>query len=142
LPEYESKDLTLLFCSFGYKRGVPVDADFVLDMRFLPNPFYYAEYRPLSGMDPAVQQFVMAQKFVPEFLGGIEDMLEAMIPLYMEQDKHILRVCFGCTGGRHRSVAAAEEMARRFVKRGMNVRVYHRDLNPEAADIKERFENT
>ncbi len=141
LPEYESKDLTLLFCSFGYKRGVPVDADFVLDMRFMPNPFYYSEYRPLSGMDKPVQEFVYSQKFVPEFFDGIEHMLEAMIPLYMDQDKHILRVCFGCTGGRHRSVAAAEELAKRFEKRGMRVRVYHRDLDSEAADIKARFEN-
>lgn len=141
LPEYESKDMTLLFCSFGYKRGVPVDADFVLDMRFMPNPFYFAEYRPLSGVDEKVQSFVTSQKYVPEFFDALEKMLVEMIPLYLEQNKHILRVCFGCTGGRHRSVAAAEELARRFVKRGMSVRVYHRDLNSEAADIKERFEN-
>jgi UPF0042 nucleotide-binding protein len=69
-------------------------------------------------------------------------MLVEMLPLYLEQNKHILRVCFGCTGGRHRSVAAAEELAARFVQRGMNVRVYHRDLDSEATDIKERFENT
>lgn len=141
LPEYESKVFTLLFSSFGYKRGVPVDADFVLDMRFMPNPFYYAEYRPLSGLDQPVQEFVMAQPLVPEFYDGVEKMLAALIPLYTEQNKHILRVCFGCTGGRHRSVAAAEELAKRFVKRGLNVRVYHRDLNTEAADIRERFEN-
>lgn len=142
LPEFESKTFTLLFCSFGYKRGVPVDADFVLDMRFLPNPFYVEELRPLSGMDAAVQEYVFSQKFVPEFLKGIEDMLTEIIPLYIEQDKHILRVCFGCTGGRHRSVAAAEEMAKRFAGKGMNIRVYHRDLGSEAAEIKERFENS
>ncbi|HQQ40206.1 MAG TPA: RNase adapter RapZ, partial [Clostridia bacterium] len=142
LPEFESKTFTLLFCSFGYKRGVPVDADFVLDMRFLPNPFYVEELRPLSGMDAAVQEYVFSQKFVPEFLKGIENMLTEMIPLYIEQDKHILRVCFGCTGGRHRSVAAAEEMAKRFAGKGMNIRVYHRDLGSEAAEIKERFENS
>jgi UPF0042 nucleotide-binding protein len=140
LPEYESKTFTLLFCSFGYKRGVPVDADYVLDMRFMPNPFYYAEYRSLSGLDEAVQSFVCKQPFVQKFFDGLETMLENLIPLFTEQDKHILRICFGCTGGRHRSVAAAEEMARRFTKRGMNVRVYHRDLTCEAADIKERFE--
>lgn len=140
LPEYESKAFTLLFCSFGYKRGVPVDADFVLDMRFMPNPFYIAEYRPLSGLDEAVQSFVCSQPYVQEFFDSLEQMLNHLIPLFMEQDKHILRVCFGCTGGRHRSVAAAEDLARRFVQHGMNVRVYHRDLNYEAADIKERFE--
>ena len=140
LPEYESKTLTLLFCSFGYKRGVPVDADFVLDMRFMTNPFYIPELRPLSGLDAPVQEFVFAQPLVKQFFDGVEQMLESLIPLYMEQDKHILRVCFGCTGGRHRSVAAAEELAKRFVHRGMNVRIYHRDLTSEAADIKDRFE--
>lgn len=140
LPEYESKTFSLLFCSFGYKRGVPVDADFVLDMRFMPNPFYYPEYRALSGLDAPVQEFVESQPFVPAFFDSIEHMLSELIPLFLEQDKHILRVCFGCTGGRHRSVAAAEELAKRFVQKGMNVRVYHRDINCEAADIKERFE--
>ena len=142
LPEFESKIFTLLFCSFGYKRGVPVDADFVLDIRFMPNPFYIDELRALSGMDAPVQEYVLSQKLVPEFFNGIESMLAQMIPLYIEQDMHILRVCFGCTGGRHRSVAAAEEMAKRFVKRGMDVRVYHRDLSSEASEIKERYENS
>ncbi len=140
LPEYESKAFSLVFSSFGYKRGVPVDADFVLDMRFMPNPFYYPEYRALSGLDTPVQEFVFSQPFVPAFFNSVEHMLSELIPLFLAQDKHILRVCFGCTGGRHRSVAAAEEMAKRFVTRGMNVRVYHRDISCEAADIKERFE--
>ena len=140
LPEYESKSLTLLFCSFGYKRGVPVDADFVLDMRFMTNPFYIPELRPLSGLDAPVQAFVYAQPLVSEFFDGIEQMLKALIPLYLEQNKHILRVCFGCTGGQHRSVAAAEELAKRFVRRGLTVRIYHRDLGSEAADIRERFD--
>ncbi len=142
LPEFESEETTILFSSFGYKRGVPVDADFVLDMRFMPNPFYYPEYRPLSGMDEPVKQFVLDQPYVKEFFDRMEDMLARMAPLFMEQDKRILRVCFGCTGGRHRSVAAAEEMARRFTERGYNVRIYHRDLSLEAADIRERFQNT
>jgi UPF0042 nucleotide-binding protein len=132
--------MTLLFCSFGYKRGVPVDADYVLDMRFITNPFYIPELRPLSGLDRPVQEFVASQPSVAPFFDGVEQMLSALIPLFEEQDKHILRVCFGCTGGRHRSVAAAEELAKRFVARGMNVRVYHRDISCEAADIKERFE--
>lgn len=141
LPEFENKTFTLLFCSFGYKRGVPVDADFVLDMRFMPNPYYYDEYRALSGKDAAVRDFVLSQKFVPEFLDGVEKMIKEMVPLFAEQEKRILRVCFGCTGGRHRSVAVAEEMARRFAESGMTVRVYHRDLTTEAIDIKEKFEN-
>lgn len=142
LPEYESKDtMTLLFCSFGYKRGVPVDADLVLDMRFMPNPFYFPDLRPLSGLDEPVRSFVLAQPYVHEFFETITHMLTAMLPLYAGQDKHILRVCFGCTGGRHRSVAAAEELARRFSGRGFAIRVYHRDLDEEARDISERFRN-
>lgn len=140
LPEFESKSFTLLFCSFGYKRGVPVDADFVLDMRFMPNPFYIPELRPLSGLDQPVQAFVYSQPLVTEFFDGVEKMLTSLIPLYEEQDKQILRVCFGCTGGRHRSVAAAEEMVKRFSGRGMNVRTYHRDLGSEAQDIRDRFD--
>lgn len=139
LPEYESKDATLLLCSFGYKRGVPVDADIVLDMRFIPNPFYVDELRPLSGLDQQLRDYVFAQPFARAFMDQTEQMLETTLPLYREQDKHILRVCFGCTGGRHRSVAAAEEMARRFHERGVYVRVYHRDLVVEAQDIEQRF---
>lgn len=139
LPEYESKDATLLLCSFGYKRGVPVDADIVLDMRFIPNPFYVDELRPLSGLDQRLRDYVFAQPFAQAFMDQTEQMLETTLPLYREQDKHILRVCFGCTGGRHRSVAAAEEMARRFHVRGVHVRVYHRDLVVEAQDIEQRF---
>lgn len=139
LPEYESKDMSLLLCSFGYKRGVPVDADIVFDMRFIPNPFYIEELRPLSGMDKPLSDYVFSQPFARDFMDQTERMLLATLPLYREQDKHILRVCFGCTGGRHRSVAAAEEMARRFHNQGINVRVYHRDLIVEAEDIEQRF---
>ncbi len=139
LPEYESKDATLLFCSFGYKRGVPVDADLVLDMRFIPNPFYYPDMRPLSGLDQRVRDFVLSQPYVESFFDSLTDMLTAMLPLYAGQDKHILRVCFGCTGGRHRSVAAAEEMAHRFAGKNSSIRVYHRDLDDEAQSIRERY---
>ena len=142
LPEYESQEVTLLFCSFGYKRGVPVDADFVLDMRFMPNPFYYPEFRPLSGLDEPVRGFVLGQPYVQDFLDELEHMLTSMVPLFCGQDKRIIRVCFGCTGGRHRSVAAAAEMARRFQGKGYAIRVYHRDLVTEAEDIRERFQNT
>lgn len=141
LPEYENEEMTLLLVSFGYKRGVPVDADIVLDMRFMPNPFYVNELRHLSGLDKQVSDFVFAQPFATDFMDRMEDTLEKLLPLYRDQDKTILRVCFGCTGGRHRSVAAAEEMARRFHSKHFNIRVYHRDLILEAADIRERFQN-
>lgn len=141
LPEYESNDMTLLLSSFGYKRGVPVDADMVLDMRFMPNPFYVNELRHQSGMDDAVKEFVFAQAYASEFMDTLEHTLDKLLPLYQEQGKTILRVCFGCTGGRHRSVAAAEEIAKRFQDRKVTVRVYHRDLVLEAADIRDRFQN-
>ncbi len=140
LPEHESRDMTVFITSFGYKRGVPVDADIVLDMRFMPNPFYYPAYRPLSGLDAPVRDFVLSQPFVGEFLDQTESMLARLAPLYAAQDKRMLRVCFGCTGGRHRSVATAEEMARRLSAKLPNVRVYHRDLDAEAQDIHARFE--
>ena len=130
LPEYESKTFSLLFCSFGYKRGVPVDADFVLDMRFMPNPFYFPEYRALSGLDAPVQAFVGSQPFVPAFFDSVEHMLDKLIPLYLEQEKHILRVCFGCTGGRHRSVYLAQRLARHCREQGWaEVAVHHRELD-------------
>lgn len=141
LPEYESKEMTLLLSSFGYKRGVPVDADLVLDMRFMPNPFYINELRHLSGLDAPVKEFVFSQPFAVTFMDTLEQTLRKLMPLYAEQGKTILRVCFGCTGGRHRSVAAAEEMARRFENGEITVRKYHRDLALEAADIRERFES-
>ena len=139
LPEFESGAMTLLFCSFGYKRGVPIDADFVLDTRFIPNPFYVPELRDKSGMDKEVADYVFSQDSAREFMDVFEKQLRILMPLYQEQGKTILRVCFGCTGGRHRSVAAAEEMAKRFSGSDLHVRVYHRDLVTEAQDIQARF---
>ena len=139
VPEMNAEEMSVVVSSFGYKRGVPVDADFVLDLRFCENPFYYAELRELSGLDEPVRNFVLAQPYVKEYLDDITHMVLTVIPLFSKQDKHMLRVCFGCTGGRHRSVAAAEELARRLAAAGQAVRSYHRDLSSEAADIEERF---
>lgn len=139
LPEFEDPAMSLLLCSFGYKRGVPIDADTVLDMRFLANPFYFPELKQLSGLDQPVADFVLSQPHVTEFLDHWENMFATLVPLYEQQDKHIFRICFGCTGGRHRSVVAAEEMAKRLIAHGFPVRVYHRDLDVEAEDISRRF---
>lgn len=141
LPEYEDSGMTLLISSFGYKRGVPVDADIVLDMRFLPNPFYITSLRSLSGMDSPVSEYVLNNPACTDFMNSLETTLNGLLPFFLEQGKSILRVCFGCTGGRHRSVACAEELARRFGDIGINVRVYHRDLITEANDIRMRFGN-
>jgi len=140
IPEIESKRTAIVISSFGYKRGVPVDADVVLDMRFVENPFYIETLRPLSGRDESVRDFVLSAPFVKEFLDQVEGMLRDMLPLFEKQGKFILRLAFGCTGGRHRSVAAAEELAARCRRAQLPIRLYHRDFRQEEAQIKERFE--
>ncbi len=139
IPEFSVNEMSLIVSSFGYKRGVPVDADFVIDMRFADNPFYYEAMRPLSGLDEPVFKFVMEQPYVVDYLDSLQKHILNMIPLFEKQDKHILRVCFGCTGGRHRSVAAAEAFAERMRNAGQSVRIFHRDLMREEEDISERF---
>lgn len=138
LPANEIPGMSLLLGSFGYKRGVPVDADFVLDMRFMANPFYDPELRPLSGLDEPIQEFVRNQPHFLAMMDRWEEHFVTLLPFYAQQGKHVFRICFGCTGGRHRSVAAAEELARRFIKRGYPVRLFHRDLDMEAEDIRRR----
>ena len=140
IPEMDREQMTLILSSFGYKRGVPVDADMVVDMRFVENPYYYEEMRSLSGIDGKVREFVLSQPYVRDYFDGLEKSILDMLPLFEKQDKHILRICFGCTGGRHRSVAAAEEMASRLRSHGQAVRIYHRDISREAQDIEKRFE--
>lgn len=133
------KQMTLVFASFGYKRGVPIDADIVLDMRFLPNPFYESELRPLSGLDEPVRAFLLQDGQAQAFFKAAEQMLSTMLPGMMHAGKQRVTVAFGCTGGRHRSVFAAEEMARRMAGGGISVRTAHRDLTEEADQIRMRF---
>ena len=140
IPEMDQDQMTVVLSSFGYKRGVPVDADIVIDMRFVENPFYYEDMRYLSGTDEKVRDFVLKQPYVKEFLDHLEQSIVDLLPLYEKQDKHILRICFGCTGGRHRSVAASVEMAERLRRRGQAVRIYHRDIKRELQDIELRAE--
>ena len=138
IPEMDRDQMSVVLSSFGYKRGVPVDADIVIDMRFVENPFYYEEMRYLSGLDDAVRTFVLSQPYVNAFMDHLEKSVLDLLPLFEKQDKHILRICFGCTGGRHRSVAASEEMARRLRNRGQTVRIFHRDIKRELQDIEQR----
>ena len=140
IPDFNDTPMAVVLSSFGYKRGVPVDADLVIDMRFVENPFYYDSMRELSGLDTEVREFVLRQPFVKTYMDRLEQNIIDMLPLFEKQEKHILRICFGCTGGRHRSVAAAEEMAKRLRARGQAVRIYHRDIVHEAHDIEQRFE--
>ena len=131
-------DFYLSIMSFGYKRGVPFEADVVMDMRFSPNPFYDKELRSLCGKDKPVYDYVMADDTVVSLMDTIETNLLSLIPKFIEQDKRRLVVAFGCTGGRHRSVCAAEELNRRMKDR-YHTTITHRDLVLEGSDIKDRI---
>ena len=139
LPEIGSPHMSLVICSFGYKRGVPVDADIVLDMRFAENPYYVPELRKLSGLDQPVIDFLQDKPLMDDVLNWAVKLVKDTMPHFELQGKNLLRVCFGCTGGRHRSVYAAETAAKRLREDGIPVRVYHRDLTAEAADIESRM---
>lgn len=138
LPESGSPETSVILCSFGYKRGVPVDADIVFDMRFIENPFYVPGLRLLSGLDGPVIEFIEKQPELNSLMGGFRDFIVRTLPLYRKQHKAILRVCFGCTGGRHRSVYGAEKCAALLREAGIPVRVLHRDLVTELEDIQSR----
>jgi RNase adapter protein RapZ len=115
--------------SFGYKYGIPMDADLVLDVRFLPNPHWVEELRPLPGTDPRVREYVMTRQATRDFLDRFEEMLEVLIPGYLTEGKRYLTVAIGCTGGRHRSVVVGEEVAEMLRRRGLPVTTEHRDID-------------
>jgi len=114
--------------SFGYKHGLPLDVDMVLDCRFLPNPHWVEELRPLTGLDPAVAKYVLEQPVTGAFLTRLERLLALILPFYVQEGKSYLTVAFGCTGGRHRSVAIAERMAETLDRLGHAPAVVHRDV--------------
>jgi UPF0042 nucleotide-binding protein len=115
--------------SFGYKHGLPLDTDLVIDCRFLPNPHWVEELRPFTGLDESVRDYVLSQPLTSEFLAQINGLLETLLPAYVAEGKSYLTVAFGCTGGRHRSVAIAEAVAEALRERGFHLRVTHRDLD-------------
>ena len=114
--------------SFGFKYGIPLDADLVLDVRFLPNPYYIAELKPKSGLTPEVRDFIFAYQQTQDYLQKLEDLLAYTLPLYFEEGKTGLVIAVGCTGGRHRSVAVAKEIGDFAMKRGYPTVVNHRDI--------------
>lgn len=114
--------------SFGFKHGLPLDADMVLDVRFLPNPHWVPDLRPLTGHDPKVRDHVLETAAGSDFVDRIDDLLASLLPQYEKEGRSYLTVAIGCTGGRHRSVATAEEIASRLRGRGVAVRVAHRDV--------------
>jgi UPF0042 nucleotide-binding protein len=124
----DSKGLTISSMSFGFKNGVPADADLVFDVRFLPNPHFVPEFRKLTGRHPKVAKYVREFPQTQEFLDKTEDMLKFLLPHYIEEGKSYLTVAFGCTGGQHRSVFIAEEMKKRLEAAGHRVKTAHRDM--------------
>jgi UPF0042 nucleotide-binding protein len=114
--------------SFGFKHGVPLDVDLMFDCRFLPNPYWDETLRNHSGLEPQVRAFVLDRPETSEFLGKLDDLLSMLIPAYIKEGKSYLTVAMGCTGGRHRSVVLAEELARRLHDHGLPATVFHRDV--------------
>ncbi|MEN9804762.1 MAG: hypothetical protein RIS41_1609 [Actinomycetota bacterium] len=114
--------------SFGFKFGIPIDADIVMDVRFLPNPHWDEGLRPLTGLDEPVRRFVLEQPAAERFLVHLVELLASVLPEFAQEGKSYLTVAVGCTGGRHRSVAVAEEVAARLRQCGQPVRTGHRDV--------------
>ncbi|HET7753484.1 MAG TPA: RNase adapter RapZ [Anaeromyxobacteraceae bacterium] len=117
--------------SFGFRFGLPSHADLVLDVRFLPNPYFIPELKPYSGTDERVSRFVLGQDDARIFLDRAGELCEFLLPRYRAEGKSYLTIAIGCTGGRHRSVAVATELARRLESRGTSVRLWHRDVEKE-----------
>jgi RNase adapter protein RapZ len=117
--------------SFGFKYGIPVDTDFMADMRFLPNPHWIPELRPRTGLDPEVADYVLGQPGAIQFVDRWVELMEGVADGYLGQGKRFAQVAIGCTGGKHRSVTVTEEVVRRLQSRGIEARAYHRDLGRE-----------
>ena len=127
----EGAGLLVTVASFGFKYGLPLDADMVLDVRFLPNPHWVPALRPKTGQDTAVREYVLQQEGTKAFMDRVEALLEIALPGYVREGKHYLTVAIGCTGGRHRSVVLAEELGRWLAERRFRVNVTHRDMERE-----------
>jgi len=127
----ESEGLRVSIVSFGFKYGIPIDADMLADMRFLPNPYWVDELRPMSGLDEPVRDYVRRQPRSTEFLDRYESLLEFLTDGFLSEDKSFLTVAMGCTGGRHRSVAMAEALGERLRQHDVKTQVIHRDLGRE-----------
>ena len=124
----ETESFIIDIMSFGYKHGIPLEADIVLDVRFIPNPYYVPSLKNLTGNNKKVSQYVLKHRVSTEFIESIHELFARMIPCYIKEGKYSLRIAFGCTGGHHRSVAVANEMARIFREEGRRVTLEHRDL--------------
>lgn len=125
------KNISILVQSFGFKYGIPTDSDNVFDVRFIPNPFYIHTLRPFSGLDKEVYEYVFSFDITHEFMQKVKDIIVYALPYYIKEGKVRLNIGIGCTGGRHRSVAMAEELTKFLLDKGYNVSVNHRDLRKD-----------
>lgn len=116
------------FMSFGYKHGMPTEADWVIDVRFIPNPYYVSSLKRLTGNNKEVAQYVMKQDVTKEFVNRIQEIITRLVPCYVKEGKYSLTVAFGCTGGQHRSVTLANEFYKIFTSQGWRVTLEHREL--------------
>jgi UPF0042 nucleotide-binding protein len=126
---HDGQTMQTTVMSFGYKHGIPLDVDNVFDCRFLPNPHWVDELRPLTGLDQPVKDYVLGQPDSKRFLEHVAGLLDLLLPAYAKEGKSYLTFAVGCTGGRHRSVAIAEELARLIEERGLTPSVQHRDID-------------
>ena len=124
----DAKTMRVTVLSFGFKHGVPRDVDTLFDARFLPNPHWIEELRPLTGLDPPVRDWVLGQEAAKEFVERVDDLLGFLLPAYDKEAKAYLTIAVGCTGGRHRSVALVEALAACIGERGYDPAVHHRDV--------------
>jgi UPF0042 nucleotide-binding protein len=126
-PTAETMQIQVM--SFGFKHGVPLDTDTVFDCRFLPNPHWVDELRPLTGLDEPVRRFVLDQPATNEFINRVDHLLGLVLPAYVKEGKSYLTIAVGCTGGRHRSVVLAEELVQRIARYGFAPLLHHRDID-------------
>ncbi|KAA9302259.1 MULTISPECIES: RNase adapter RapZ [Aerococcus] len=139
MREFHSGDdaiFTVEVMSFGFKYGIPIDSDIVMDVRFLPNPYYQTDLRPLTGQDAPVYDYVMAQSDTQTFFDKFTDMVDFTLPLYEAEGKSSVTIAIGCTGGQHRSVALTERIGDHIKALGYNVHVSHRDAKKSQAAVK------
>ena len=128
----EFKNMMISVLSFGFKYGIPADADLVFDVRFLPNPYYVDELRPMTGLDDSVFNYVMDNETAKRFMGKLEDMVNFLIPNYVQEGKTSLVIAIGCTGGKHRSVTIARELYSRLIKNNeYGFRLEHREVEKD-----------
>ncbi len=126
--DYSAREMMIHLQSFGYRYGIPLESDVVMDVRFLPNPYFVGELRDFSGLDPMVREYVLNQTETQEFIRRFREMMDFLLPGYHREGKSYLTISIGCTGGKHRSVVIAEEMRNFFRNNGVNLKVTHRDI--------------